>query len=156
MRAPSFPMSSLPTPADPPFARKLSRHARMKHLVVPIAALAMLAGCSITPRPTFIEIVPAKAAASGTEARERAVYIRAVNDLRKFALNSSVPAAPSMSTVTQLDPVHTATAVAQIRTAGGTVFADVFLKDGKTVAALIKDATADAFSRAGYRVVESV
>jgi uncharacterized lipoprotein YajG len=126
----------------------------MKHLVVAIAAVAVLAGCSITPRPAFIEIVPAKAAASGTDTRERAVYIRAVNDLRKFALNSSVPASPSLSTATQLDPGQTATAVAQIRTAAGTVFADVFLKDGKTVAALMKDATADAFSRAGYRVVE--
>src|SRR5206468_395365 len=29
------------------------------------------------------------------------------------------------------------------------------LKDGKTAAALIKDATTDAFARAGYRVVES-
>ena len=110
----------------------------MKHLVVPIAAVAVLAGCSITPRPAFIEIVPAKAAASGTDTRERAVYIRAVNDLRKFALNSSVPASPSLSTATQLDPGQTATAVAQIRTAAGTV------------------ATADAFSRAGYRVVESL
>jgi uncharacterized lipoprotein YajG len=118
--------------------RGAAERCSMKHLVVAIAAVAVLAGCSITPRPAFIEIVPAKAAASGTDTRERAVYIRAVNDLRKFALNSSVPASPSLSTATQLDPGQTATAVAQTRTAAGT------------------DATADAFSRAGYRVVESL
>ena len=120
-----------------------------------IAAMVVLTGCSITPRPTFIEIVPEKAAASASDTRERAVYIRAVNDLRKFTLNASPPQVPSLSSVTALDPKQTATAVAQIRTAGGTVFADVFLKDGKTAAALIKDATTDAFARAGYRVVES-
>jgi uncharacterized lipoprotein YajG len=120
-----------------------------------IAAMTVLTGCSITPRPTFIEVVPEKAATAAADAQERVVYIRAVNDLRKFTLNSSVPEVPSLSSVTVLDPAQTATAVAQIRTAGGTVFADVFLKDGKTVAALIKDATADAFTRAGYRVVES-
>ena len=108
-----------------------------------IAAMVVLTGCSITPRPTFIEIVPEKAAASASDTRERAVYIRAVNDLRKFTLNASPPQVPSLSSVTALDPKQTATAVAQIRTAGGTVFADVFLKDGKTAAALIKDATTD-------------
>ena len=96
----------------------------MKHLVVPIAAAALLVGCSITPRPAFIEIVPARAAASGTDARERAVYIRTVNDQRKFGLNSTVPEAPSLSSVTQLDPGQTATAVAQIRSAAGTVVAE--------------------------------
>jgi uncharacterized lipoprotein YajG len=120
-----------------------------------IATMVVLTGCSITPRPTFIEVVPERAAASASDTRERAVYIRVVNDLRQFTLNASVPQAPSLSSVTALDPKQTATAVAQIRTAAGTVFADVFLKDGKTAAALIKDATADAFSRAGYRVVES-
>jgi uncharacterized lipoprotein YajG len=123
-------------------------------LLLPLVGI-VLTGCSITPRPTFIEIVPEKAATSGVDARDRVVYIRMVNDLRKFVLNSPVPETPALASATALDPKQTATAVAQIRTAAGTVFADVFLKDGKTAAILIKDATADAFSRAGYRVVES-
>src|SRR5438270_502504 len=72
-----------------------------------------------------------------------------------FTVKSSVTQTPSLASVAELDPGQTGTAVAQIRTTNGTVIADVFLKDGKTVAALIKNATADAFSRAGYRVVES-
>lgn len=127
----------------------------MIHIVAAAAAVMMLMSGCATKRGEVALQVPERAATTPLSADAKTVYINSVTDKRVFEVKPANPSTPS------LDPNEDQSAATKIRAIGrkrggfGQAFANFLLKEGQTVESVVSDAVKQAFSEAGYRVLES-
>jgi hypothetical protein len=110
-----------------------------------------LVGCA-TSRSELKLTSPTPVAAAG--ATIGAVFIRTVNDQRSFEQAPSDPSIPSLGFegTAQASADVKARAIGRKRNGFGKALGDVLLDDGQTVAAVVRENLAAAFTEAGYKV----
>jgi hypothetical protein len=120
-------------------------------LIIPAAALLLLAGCAVG-RST-VEITPPSAVNPDGGAYARII---SVDDLRKFEVKPDDAGTPSLQNATEItDPGITARALARKRGGFGMALGDILLPPGQSVAGLIRAAARKALADKGYAVVEA-
>jgi hypothetical protein len=109
-----------------------------------------LGGCA-TSRSELKLSAPTPVAAASTKG---AVFIRSINDMRKFEQAPSDPSIPSLGFegATQAADTLKARAVGRKRNSFGKAMGDVLLEDGQTVTQVMRDSLVAAFAEAGYKV----
>lgn len=119
-----------------------------------VATLLLLAGCA-TSRSELALSIPNP---NGQDYADvgRSVVIGEVVDLRDFEESPRDPSIPSLGHggVSQASDEIMARAVARKRNGYGKALGDVLLRDGQTVAGVIRASLTNALQGAGYRVVD--
>jgi uncharacterized lipoprotein YajG len=112
-----------------------------------------LGGCA-TSRSELKLTAPAVVAPSAAAATKGAVYIRTINDQRKFEQAPSDPSIPSLGFegATQAPDALKARAIGRKRNTYGKALGDVLLEDGQTITQVMRENLSAAFTQAGYTV----
>jgi len=122
---------------------------RRRTLLILLGVVGM--GCATT-RGTLDVVVPLPADPSDGIA----VQIAHVVDARSFQARPPDPSIPSLKNAGEIhDEAITSRAIARKRNSYGMAMGDILLPEGRTVAALARDALVRGFRNAGYRVVSS-
>ena len=115
-----------------------------------VAAMALLGGCA-TSRSV---VLPDGGTAVENPAQGLAVRIETVEDIRRFEAAPKTPDIPSLPADDILNTSLTSRAIARKRNGFGMALGDVLLPENQTVSQLVRDALAQGFRRAGYRVLK--
>ncbi len=113
-----------------------------------LIALA-LSGCALGH--SVVSVEPASVTAN--PAQGQAVRIGKVSDDRQFTAEPPQADMASLQDEDMNNPDIRARAIARKRGGFGKALGDVLLPPGQSVAALLRDATAEGFRRSGYRVL---
>lgn len=114
-----------------------------------VAAMALLGGCAASRSV----VLPDAGTAIENPAQGLAVRIDKVEDARRFEAAPNTPDIPSLPGNDLLNSSLTSRAIGRKRGGFGLALGDVLLPEGQTVSQLVRDAVAQGFRRAGYRVL---
>lgn len=131
-----------------------------RHTVAPLLPLVLVAAVFAVAGPVVARgrqpfKLPIPAAKKPEKAKDQQVWIKAVVDARKFEDRPTTADIPSLAAglANTTDAVKS-TAVARVRDGFGKARGNVFVEDGQTVEAVVRETLANAFASAGYTVVE--
>jgi hypothetical protein len=127
--------------------------ARLRKAFVWMGLVTLAAACSTAPKR---EILDLELSASAAPPEGPAILVTEIVDSREFLVSDPIGGGASphqLAAGGAEDPAITARAIAQIRDARGRPRIDLLLPEGRSVADLTRQALANGFRSAGFRVL---